>query len=105
VVCQAATVTGAFQRVRKADPYALVWTLILGFAAGKVRTIASLRRVYQRVTQITLEESSNYDRFTPALVVLLRALLQKVLDLSWGSGGWRPEGCGSSATSWLPTRR
>jgi hypothetical protein len=41
-----ARATGAFQRVRKVDAYALVWSLILGFSAGKVRTIAGLRRVY-----------------------------------------------------------
>ncbi len=86
MVSQAAAATGAFRRVRKVDAYALVWTLILGFSAGKVRTIASLRRVYQHVTQTTLEESSFYDRFTPALVVLLRALLEKLVDLSWGVG-------------------
>ena len=80
-VAEAATESGAFQRRRKVDPYALVWTLILGFSAGKVRTLASLRRVYQRLTATMLEESSFYDRFTPALVTMLRLLLDRVIDL------------------------
>ncbi|MBE7483666.1 MAG: hypothetical protein HS104_27265 [Polyangiaceae bacterium] len=79
-----ARATGAFQRVRKVDAYALVWSLILGFSAGKVRTIAGLRRVYERVSRTTLEESSFYCRFTPALVRLLRQLLDGVLQQSWG---------------------
>jgi hypothetical protein len=85
-VSEAAKASGAFRRQRKIDPYALVWTLILGFSAGKVRTLASLRRVYQRVTGTTLEESSFYDRFTPALVKMLKVLLVRVIDLSWGIG-------------------
>jgi IS4 transposase len=85
-VREAAKASGAFRRQRKIDAYALVWTLILGFSAGKVRTLASLRRVYQRVTGTTLEESSFYDRFTPALVKMLKVLLVRVIDLSWGIG-------------------
>ena len=84
VVTEAARATGAFQRVRKVEAYPFVWSLVLGFAAGKVRTIAGLRRVYERATGTTLEESSFYARFTPALVQLLRQLLEGVLDQSWG---------------------
>ena len=41
VVTEAARATGAFQRVRKVEAYPFVWSLLLGFAAGKVRTISS----------------------------------------------------------------
>ncbi|MBM4270519.1 MAG: IS4 family transposase [Deltaproteobacteria bacterium] len=84
VVAEAASSTGAFQRIRKVDAYDFVWSLILGFSAGKVRTIAGLRRAFERATGTTLEESSFYARFTPALVRLLRQLLDGVIDQSWG---------------------
>jgi putative transposase len=86
VVASLAVATGTVRRNRKVDPYGLVWSLILGFAAGRVRTLASLRRVYERATGCTLQESSFYQRFTPGLVKLLRALLDQVIEHSWGVG-------------------
>ena len=86
VVADAARSSGAFQRMRKVDAYAFVWSLVLGFSAGRVRTIAALRRSYESATGTTLEESSFYSRFTPGLVRLLRQLLEGVLDQSWGLG-------------------
>lgn len=86
LVHQVARDTGACVRLRKVDPFALVWTLMLGSLSGRVRRLSELRRVLQRVTGITLEESSFYDRFTPALSKMLSALLQCVLQHSWGVG-------------------
>ena len=67
--------SGMVQRRRRVDPSAMLWTLVLGFAAGGERTLAGLRRVYQRATGTSLVPSAFYDRFTPELVRFLRAVL------------------------------
>jgi IS4 transposase len=71
---------GLVERQRKVDPVALLWSLILGFALGKDRTIAALRRAYEKATKTTLVPSAFYDRFTPTLVRFLVRVLQFVID-------------------------
>jgi hypothetical protein len=46
------------QRVRKIRPHALFWTVVLGFGAGRERTIAGLRRAFEVATGITLVTSA-----------------------------------------------
>jgi putative transposase len=70
-----ARASGMMRRRRKVDPIAMLWTLTLGFGAGNDRTLAGLRRVYQRVTGVSLVPSAFYDRFTPALVSFLRQVV------------------------------
>jgi len=53
---------------------ALVNSLVLGFDGGKQRSIAGLRRAYERSTGTTLAPSAFYDRLTPELAQLLREL-------------------------------
>jgi putative transposase len=65
---------GLTQRQRKVRVHALFWTLVLGFGAGRERTLAGLRRAYEKATGCQLVPSAFYDRFTPALVRLLRAV-------------------------------
>jgi IS4 transposase len=67
--------SGMVQRRRKVEPGAMLWTLVLGFASGRARTLAGLRRMYQRSTGISLVPSAFYDRFTPELVRFLRAVV------------------------------
>ena len=67
--------SGMIQRRRKVEPSAMLWTLVLGFATGRERTLAGLRRVYQCVNGTSLVPSAFYDRFTPELVRFLRAVL------------------------------
>src|SRR5690606_15934005 len=55
------------------------WTLVLGFGAGRERTIAGLRRAFEITTGISLAPSAFYDRFTPALVKLMKAVVGRVL--------------------------
>ena len=86
VVLDAAATSGAFQRVRKIDPFAFIWTLLLGSTSGRVRQLAELRRTFERVARVTIEESSFYDRFTPALSAMLSILLDQVLAHTLGSG-------------------
>ena len=62
------------QRRRKVDPVALVNALVLGFDGGERRTIAGLRRAYERTTGTTLAPSAFYDRLTPELAGLLQQL-------------------------------
>lgn len=85
-ITEAARQSGAFQRIRKVDPFAFVWTLILGSLTGRVRRISELRRVFERVARITIEESSFYDRFTPALCSMMSRLLERVLQQTLGHG-------------------
>ena len=57
--------SGMVRRRRKADPSALLWTLALGSGTGRERTLAGLRRMYQRATATALAPSAFRDRFTP----------------------------------------
>src|SRR5262245_8694102 len=72
--------TGAVRRRRKVDPVKLFWVLVLGFGSGGVRTIADLRRSYERVTGKEVSPSSFYNRFTPALAKFLRAAFTQGLE-------------------------
>jgi IS4 transposase len=66
-------------RDRKIDIVKFVWTLILGFGVDSKRTIAGLRRAYERSTGVHLVPSSFYDRFTPLLVKMLKMLVDDVM--------------------------
>jgi len=68
-----ARVLGVVQRMRKIDPSALFWTLVLGFGTGAHRSIGSLRRAFCQAVGMQVARSSFYDRFTPQLVGLLQA--------------------------------
>ena len=70
---------GAVRRRRKVDVVALVYSLVLGFATGDRRSLAGLRRAYERVTGTCLAPSAFYDRFTPQLASLMKRLLAEVL--------------------------
>ncbi len=78
--------TGAVVRQRKVDPVALFWTVVLGFGAGRRRSIAGLRRSYQRATGQCLEESSFYKRFNEGLVKMLEQALLHALEHDAGAG-------------------
>lgn len=74
-----ARATGAVRRDRKVGIVPLFWTLVLGFGVGKERTIAGLRRAFQKTTGTTLVPSAFYDRFTRELVRFLKTVLGEVL--------------------------
>lgn len=84
--------TGAVQRHRKVDIFDFFWTLILGFGVGKDRSIAALRRTFQKVTGKTLVPSAFYDRFTPTFAKLMKKVLSEVLEKA-GTLGRQPLGC------------
>jgi putative transposase len=79
--------TGAVVRERKIGIVELVWTLVLGFATGNERTLAGLRRAFEKATGTTVVPSAFYDRFTPGLVRLLKAVLGDVMDKTAGMSG------------------
>jgi IS4 transposase len=70
---------GVSRRRRKVQVHALFWTLVLGFGTGRDRTLASLRRAYERATHTTLVPSAFYDRFTPKLSRWLKAVAAHLL--------------------------
>lgn len=67
--------TGAVRRQRRVDPVKLFWVLVLTLGGRGERSIAQVRRSYERVTGVRLSASSFYNRFTPALTRFLRELL------------------------------
>ena len=79
VLTRLATEAGVGQRRRKVRPDALFWTLVLGFGAGRERTLAGLRRAFERATRTTLVPSAFYDRFTPQLARFLRTVAVHLL--------------------------
>jgi IS4 transposase len=70
---------GLTKRRRKVQVHALFWSLVLGFGTGRERTIASLRRAYERATGCQLVPSAFYDRFTGPLVKLLKIVASRLL--------------------------
>lgn len=71
---------GVVLRERKIGIVGLFWTLVLGFATGNERTLAGLRRAFEKATGMTVVPSAFYDRFTPKLVRLLKAVLGEVME-------------------------
>jgi IS4 transposase len=71
---------GVVRRRRKIDVVALVYALVLGFSSDNRRTLAALRRAYERATGTCLVASAFYDRFNVALARLMKRLLQQALE-------------------------
>ena len=57
----------------------MLWTVLLGFGTGRERTLAGLRRTYERVTGKSLVPSSFYDRFSKELARMFRAVLRELM--------------------------
>ena len=72
--------SGLVTRRRKVAPADLFWTLVLGFAVGHRRSLASLRRFFQASTGVGLVPSSFYDRFTAGTVRFLRRALARAAE-------------------------
>lgn len=81
-----ASQSGTVVRRRKVDPVALFWTVVLGFGGGRTRTIAGLRRSYERATGECLEESSFYQRFNAGFASMLEGALVHALAEDRGVG-------------------
>jgi IS4 transposase len=65
--------TGLIKRERKIDAVIMFWVLTLSFGVRLQRTLASLKRSYEKEAHEKLSDSSWYYRFTPELVAFLKA--------------------------------
>lgn len=71
--------TGAWTRDRKISAPSFFWSLVLGFSVGNHRTIAGLRRCFEKSMGRSVVPSAFYDRFTPKLVEFLKAILAEMI--------------------------
>ncbi len=74
-----ATCAGMVKRRRKVEPVALFWTIVLGFGTGRQRSLAGLRRSFQKSTGARLVPSAFYDRFTRELARFFRLVVKEML--------------------------
>ena len=65
--------TGLIKRERKIDAVVMFWVLTLCFGVRLQRTLAGLKRSYEKEAHEKLSDSSWYYRFTPELVAFLKA--------------------------------
>jgi putative transposase len=71
--------SGAWTRCRKISASGFFWSLMLGFSVGNHRTIAGLRRSFQKSVGRTVVPSAFYDRFNPKTVDFLKAVLAEMI--------------------------
>lgn len=77
---QTARDTNVVKRERKVDPAAMFWVLVLSFGVRLQRTLASLKRSYEKQAKTRLSDGSWYERFTPELVRFLKACVQRGIE-------------------------
>jgi IS4 transposase len=70
---------GVVKRQRKLCVSAFVGAVVLGFAAGAQRSLATMRRAYERCTGQSLAPSAFYARFTSEMTQLLRRLVEDAM--------------------------
>jgi IS4 transposase len=70
---------GVIKRQRKLCVAAFVGAVVLGFATGAQRSLAGMRRAYQRCTGQSLAPSAFYARFTREMAQLLRQLVEDTM--------------------------
>lgn len=72
--------TGLIKRERKIDPVVIFWTLAIGYGTFFQRTLAGLKRNYERASKQILSDSSWYYRFTPELVAFLHECVARGME-------------------------
>jgi putative transposase len=72
--------TGLVKRERKIDPGIMFWVLTFSFGVRLQRSLASLKRSYEKESEQTLSDSSWYYRFTPELVAFLKACVIHAIE-------------------------
>jgi len=80
VLQQLAAAEGVVQRQRKVEIVALFWVLILTVSCGGGRTLADLRRSYEKVTGCRLSRSAFYNRFNARFTRFLKTLMERALE-------------------------
>ena len=71
--------SGTVRRRRNVDTSAMLWSMLLGFGAGRERALAGVRCTYERMTGKSLVPSSFYDRFTTELARMFRTVLSELM--------------------------
>jgi putative transposase len=77
--------TGATRRRRKVDPATLFWTVVLGIGTGRSRSLAGMRRAYERASGRQIEESSFFNRFNAGFAKMLRLAFAHALAVTAGT--------------------
>lgn len=72
--------TGLIKRERKIAPEVMFWVLALGYGVLLQRSLAGLKRVYERGSKEQISDSSWYYRFTPELVAFLKACVVRGME-------------------------
>ena len=70
----------------RVDIVAQFWTVVLGFAVRKQRSLAALRRGYQKSTGHSIKESSFYGRFSNAFARMLKKIMARALEQTQRTG-------------------
>ncbi len=70
---------GVVKRQRKVDIVVFVGAVVLGFATGAQRSLAGMRRAYERCTGQMLAPSGFYVRFSREFVQLLKRLVEEAM--------------------------
>jgi putative transposase len=63
--------TNFIKRERKIQPEVFFWVISLGYGVSLIRTLAGMKRMYEKARNKTISDSSWYYRFTPELVAFL----------------------------------
>jgi len=72
--------TGLVKRLGKLKPAAFFWVLTLSYGVETQRSLASMKRDYERQTRMTLSDGSWYDRFTPETVAFLKKCVERGIE-------------------------
>ncbi|MEW6602775.1 MAG: IS4 family transposase [Nitrospirota bacterium] len=72
--------TGLIKRERKVNPTILFWVIALSFGVRLQRSLASIKRNYEKAADTELSDSSWYDRFTPELVLFLKTCVTHAIE-------------------------
>jgi hypothetical protein len=72
--------SGVVRRRRKIDAVALFWAVVLGFSAGGERSLAGMRRAYEKATGTHLVPSAFYDRFTKSMAEFFHTVVGILLE-------------------------
>ena len=72
--------TGLVKRERKIDPVIMFWVLVMGFGVRLQRTLANLKRGYEKESETKLSDSSWYERFTPELTEFFKVSVSHAIE-------------------------
>ena len=82
---QAAKETGLIKRERKVTAVEMFWVLVNSYGVRLARSLAFIKRNYEKASKKKLSDSSWYERFTPELVAFLKlCVIHAIEQLAMG---------------------